>query len=85
MLSGTIADKITAPAYTLQPQTHADNTTALFRPDSIFVDLSALKISGKIDWNFPHAGTSQQIEKLTCYTFRKRLQGARNGTIGFYY
>ena len=64
MLSGTIADKITCPAYTLQPQTIADNKTALFQPDSIFVDLSNLKLIGKVSWNFPHAGTSQQIEKL---------------------
>ncbi|WP_317898808.1 hypothetical protein [Aurantibacillus circumpalustris] len=64
MLSGNIADKITCPAYTLQPESFADNKTALFKPDSVFIDISSLRLSGKVEWNFPHAGTSQQIEKL---------------------
>lgn len=65
MLSGSIADKISTPDYTLQPQTYADNKTALFKTDSVFVSSNSLKISGKLEWNFPHAGTSQQLEKLT--------------------
>jgi hypothetical protein len=65
MISGTISDKITCPSYTLQPAVFADNKTAFFKPDSVFVDLSNLKLSGKIEWNFPHAGNSQQIEKIS--------------------
>lgn len=64
MLSGTIADNISTPAYTLQPQTYADNKSALFKPDSVFVSANNLKLSGRIEWNFPHAGSSQQVEKL---------------------
>lgn len=64
MNSGSIADKISTPDYTLQPQTHADNQTSLFHPDSIFVSTNALRLSGKTEWNLPHAGTSQQKEKL---------------------
>ncbi|MBL7931510.1 MAG: hypothetical protein JNL60_06395, partial [Bacteroidia bacterium] len=64
MVSGSIQDKIAPPAYTLQPETHNENKTALFKADSIFVGLNALKLSGKVEWNFPHAGTSSQIEKL---------------------
>lgn len=64
LLSGNIADKIACPFYTLQAQTFPDNKTALFKPDSIFIDISNLKLSGKIEWNSPHAGLSQQIEKL---------------------
>lgn len=64
MLSGSIADKISSPDYTLQPQSHTDNKTALFKTDSIFVSSNSLKLSGHIEWNFPHAGTSQQLEKL---------------------
>ncbi len=64
MSSGSIADKITAPAYTLQPRTELQNKTILYKPDSVLVTLNTLKLSGKVEWNFPHAGASQQIEKI---------------------
>ncbi|MDI1354778.1 MAG: hypothetical protein PSX36_07665 [bacterium] len=64
MTGGLIADKIITPSYTLQPKTFVPNKTALFRPDSVFVTTSGVSISGKTEWNFPHAGTSQQREKI---------------------
>lgn len=64
MLSGNIIDKISCPNYTLQPKSYSDNKISLFKPDSIFVNASNLTLGGKIEWAFPHAGQSLQIEKL---------------------
>ncbi|PBQ32475.1 hypothetical protein CNR22_12065 [Sphingobacteriaceae bacterium] len=64
MISGSFADKVECASYTLQPQTYADNKTAVFKPDSVIVGVSNLKLSGKVEWNFPHAGVSQEVEKL---------------------
>jgi hypothetical protein len=64
MLSGLIQDKITSPVYTLQPQSISENKFAYFKPDSIYVTSSHLKLSGKTEWYFPHAGTAMQIEKI---------------------
>lgn len=64
MSSGFIHDKISTPAYTLQPKTIPENKTALFLADSIYVSTSGLKLSGKIEWLLPHAGTNGNFEKL---------------------
>lgn len=64
MISGSMADKISTTVYSLQPQTYEDNKTALFKADSVFVNSAGIKLSGKVEWNFPHASTGFQIEKL---------------------
>lgn len=75
MSAGSIRDKITVPDYTLQPQ-NPINKPALFKADSILVGINALALSGPIEWQFPHASTSQQLEKLV--TKRCRLQLANS-------
>lgn len=64
MNSGFIHDKISTPAYTLQPKTIPENKTALFLTDSIFVSTSGLKLSGKIEWLLPLAGSNGNFERL---------------------
>jgi hypothetical protein len=73
MLSGNIADKIATPSYTLSPQTYSLNQFAFFMPDSVLVNTSGLKLSGLVEWNFPHPGTAQQFEKITSAKCRLSL------------
>jgi hypothetical protein len=76
MDGGLIIDNITTPSYTMQPQTFADNKAAWFKPDSVMISASGLFLRGAVTWNFPHAGTSNQIEKVT--SKRTWLQLANN-------
>jgi hypothetical protein len=64
MISGQIADAVSSAAYTLQPKDIPENKDAFFLPDSIFVNTTGLKLSGRLEWFFSHPGSSGQLQKI---------------------